>query len=655
MKMMILAATPAPPLRLLTKKRQAAGAKTTPLIGQILLQNGDLSAGDLAKAIALQARENVRFGDILLANNMVSDTTLIQALASQFNCDIADLQSEPPDVRLIEHLKPENCLQHGFVPWKRVGGTTLIATHQPANFRALKQYLPLDFGQVLMVLAPEQNINTAIEVTCRQKLTERAETRVSEIDSCRNWDTGTVTRLVGCFLFLLATGLVLAPRLTLTILTAWAMLALIATTGLKAAAAMSTFRSARRSTANFVTRRTSAPAMRLSKVSVLVALYEEQEITERLIRRLKRLNYPRELLEICLIVEQHDSVTRAVLDATDLPRWMRQIVVPDAKLKTKPRALNYALDFCTGTIIGIYDAEDSPEPDQLYKVARRFHETDAKTACLQGVLDFYNSRENWLSRCFTIEYATWFRVLLPGLERLGFVIPLGGTTVFFPRAPLEEIGGWDAHNVTEDADIGIRLARAGYRTELIAALTEEEANCRLWPWIRQRSRWLKGYAITWTVHMRNPRKLLADLGLRRFLGFQLLFLGSLSQFLLAPLLWTFWALPLGLPHPLSTSLSPTVLYLMTVIFFASEIVTLAVGIFALAPSRHRGLWIWVPTLHLYFSLATIAGYKGLWELLSKPFYWDKTAHGQSDKPLCKGNRTNGTGQNISPANALRRA
>jgi len=155
--------------------------------------------------------------------------------------------------------------------------------------------------------------------------------------------------------------------------------------------------------------------------------------------------------------------------------------------------------------------------------------------------------------------------------------------------------------------------------------------------------------------MRNPRKLLADLGLRRFLGFQLLFLGSLSQFLLAPLLLTFWALPLGLPHPLSSSLSPTVLYLMTVIFFASEIVTLAVGIFALAPSRHRGLWIWVPTLHLYFSLATIAGYKGLWELLSKPFYWDKTAHGLSDEPLCKGNRTNGTGQNISPANALRRA
>ncbi|MFV2002207.1 MAG: glycosyltransferase family 2 protein, partial [Paracoccaceae bacterium] len=310
-------------------------------------------------------------------------------------------------------------------------------------------------------------------------------------------------------------------------------------------------------------------------------------------------------------------------------------VVPRAHLKTKPRALNYALDFCRGSIIGVYDAEDAPEPDQLFKVARRFHDSPPEVACLQGVLDFYNPRANWLSRCFTIEYATWFRVVLPGLEKLGFVIPLGGTTLFFRREALEKIGAWDAHNVTEDADLGIRLARHGYRAELIATLTEEEANCRFWPWVRQRSRWLKGYAMTWAVHMRSPRRLWADVGPWRFFGIQMLFLGAISQFLLAPVLWTFWALPLGLPHPLTQTISSEAFLLLTILFLSAEAVSLSVSIYALAPNRHKRLWLWVPSMHLYFPLGAIAAYKAVWEMISKPFYWDKTAHGLSDTPVTR--------------------
>jgi len=183
--------------------------------------------------------------------------------------------------------------------------------------------------------------------------------------------------------------------------------------------------------------------------------------------------------------------------------------------------------------------------------------------------------------------------------------------------------------VTEDADLGIRLARHGYRTELIPTLTEEEANCRLWPWVRQRSRWLKGYAMTWAVHMRSPRKLWNDVGAWRFFGIQLLFLGALSQFLLAPLLWSFWALPLGLPHPLTEIISADAFLLLTVLFLVSEAVSLSVSVFALAPNRHKWLWLWVPTMHLYFPLGAIAAYKAIWEMISKPFYWDKTTHGFS--------------------------
>ena len=214
---------------------------------------------------------------------------------------------------------------------------------------------------------------------------------------------------------------------------------------------------------------------------------------------------------------------------------------------------------------------------------------------------------------------------------MGFVIPLGGTTLFLRREALESIGGWDAHNVTEDADLGLRLARRGFKTELLDTVTEEEANCHIWPWIRQRSRWLKGYMITWAVHMRRPLRLLRELGLWRFLGVQFLFLGTLTQFLLAPLLWTFWAIPLGLSHPFVALMTPTQIYALTAVFLGAEAVSIGVSLYATAGPRHRWLWKWAPTMHLYFPFATLACLKGLWELGVRPFYWDKTEHGHSTR------------------------
>jgi cellulose synthase/poly-beta-1,6-N-acetylglucosamine synthase-like glycosyltransferase len=303
--------------------------------------------------------------------------------------------------------------------------------------------------------------------------------------------------------------------------------------------------------------------------------------------------------------------------------------VPRGGVKTKPRALNYALPFCRGSIIGIYDAEDAPAPDQLDLVAARFAAAAPDVACLQGVLDFYNVGTNWLSRCFAIEYATWFRVILPGLARLGLVVPHGGTTHFLPREALEARGAGDAHNVTEDADLGLRLARHGFRTELIATVTGEEANCRAWPWIRQRSRWLKGYAMTWAAHMRSPRRLWRDLGAWRFCGVQALFLGTLIQHLTAPLLWSLTLVPFGFPHPLLAVLGPGGLALCAGLFLTCEAINLAVGIAGARRTAHRGLAFWTPTLILYFPLCTIAAWKGVVEIATRPYYWDKTRHGFS--------------------------
>jgi len=311
---------------------------------------------------------------------------------------------------------------------------------------------------------------------------------------------------------------------------------------------------------------------------------------------------------------------------------MRVVVVPEGQVKTKPRALNHALDYARGAIIGVYDAEDAPDPGQLKQVVERFQRSAPEVACLQGVLDYYNPRTNWLSRCFTVEYAGWFRLILPGIARLGLVVPLGGTTLFFRRNVLEELGGWDAHNVTEDADLGIRLVRHGYRTELIDTVTEEEANCRALPWIKQRSRWIKGYMMTWAVHMRRPGLLWRQLGPRAFLGFQVMFIGSIAQSLLAPLVWSFVLVTFGFDHPLFALLPPAAVWAMLAVFVLSEVANLMIGMIGLSRTRHGLSLLWVPTLKFYYPLASLAAYKALIELATRPFYWDKTSHGHFDHP-----------------------
>jgi len=605
--------------------RNGDGRSRKPL-GQIMVELGLLSAGDMLKAAAMSVREDTEYGRILLSHGMATEDQLYQALAVQFECSHATFDDARPDVRLVDEIGADRCLRHGVVPWKRIGTAIVIATSRPSEFSDLRDTLPVGASRILMAVASETDIQAALLPLRQRSLIARAEARVTDSESCRNWNSGAMARLVIAAVLIVLAGVVTAPAITFLIISLWAITALVLNTGLKAAAALATMRMMRRGRSQFRTQRRGV-MMRLPTVSIMVPLFKERAIAGSLVRRLGRLNYPAELLDICLVVENDDLITQTTLSTCELPTWMRQVSVPRGSLKTKPRALNYALDFCRGSIIGVYDAEDAPEPDQIYKVVRRFHDAPPKVACLQGILDFYNPRQNWLSRCFTIEYATWFRVILPGLERLKLAIPLGGTTLFFRREILEELGGWDAHNVTEDADLGIRLARHGYRTELIHTTTFEEANCRTWPWVKQRSRWLKGYAMTWAVHMQSPRRLWQDLGPRKFFGVQVLFGCTLSQFLLAPILWSFWALPLGMAHPLNATLTPAGLKALAVLFLAAEFVTLAVGIFAVIISRHRRFWLWVPTLHLYFPLAAIASYKAFWEMISRPFYWDKTAHG----------------------------
>ncbi|MCB5410581.1 glycosyltransferase family 2 protein [Pseudogemmobacter faecipullorum] len=548
----------------------------------------------------------------------------MQAAARHYGLSHTDPCQPLPVAALIDQLGAEFCQRHRLLPLRRTGAAVLLATSRPHLFAGLRPGVEARLGPVQLTLAPSAALTRALHLTRGARIAARAESRPPVAESCRGW--GGAGRIPASLALLaLSAAIVLqAPLLSGLILLATALLAMISTTLLKLCAALTALRHPPRPAPPL-------PGRALPKVSLLVALCRESDIAPRLVRRLSRLDYPRDRLEVLLAIEAGDDLTRKALAGSDLPGWMRIVLVPPGQVMTKPRALNVALDHSDGEVIGIYDAEDAPEPDQIRRIMAELHHGPENLACIQGVLDFYNPGTNWLSRCFTLEYAAWFRLILPGIARMGLMVPLGGTSLFIRREVLEALGAWDSHNVTEDADLGIRLARHGYQTRLSRAVTREEANCRAWPWIRQRSRWIKGHMMTWGVHMRRPGQLRRQIGWRAFLGFQVMFLGAALQSLLAPLLWSCWLLALGLPHPLATALPPPLRFLMIAAFLLCAAVDATLALLALRQSGQKLSRLWVLTLYPYQALASFAAAKALWEMIFRPFYWDKTSHGLFDE------------------------
>jgi glycosyltransferase XagB len=238
---------------------------------------------------------------------------------------------------------------------------------------------------------------------------------------------------------------------------------------------------------------TSTPAHRLPVYTVMVPLYRESHMIPGLLAALGNLDYPATKLDIKLVLEQADADTLAAAAAADLPGNVEIIVVPDQHPRTKPKALNYALAFARGDFVTIFDAEDVPEPGQLRCALAAFETGPADLACVQASLCIHNGAASFLSGQFAIEYCVQFDALLPSLARLGLPLPLGGTSNHFRTEALKEVGAWDPFNVTEDADLGLRLARRGWRTSVIGATTWEEAPVGLADWLPQRTRWLKGW------------------------------------------------------------------------------------------------------------------------------------------------------------------
>ncbi len=360
---------------------------------------------------------------------------------------------------------------------------------------------------------------------------------------------------------------------------------------------------------------------------VLLPLYREADILPALIANMKSLDYPADRLEIRLLVEADDDETREAAERLALAPPFTVKLVPPSMPRTKPKACNVGLEGTDADFLVIYDAEDRPDPSQLKAAVAAFAHCSEKVICLQARLDYFNSRANLLTCCFTAEYATWFGLCLPGLDSLRAPIPLGGTSNHFRLAPLRAIGGWDEYNVTEDCDLGLRLFADGYQTRLLDSTTQELACDNLGGWLRQRSRWVKGYLQTYLVHTRDFLGLHRRLGLWNALQFHLLIGGSVLSQLLNPLTWLLTAIWLVLRPDAMGQFFPLPVFLMgSICLFAGNFIFIYSGALA---CLHRRLGRLVPCALLmpfYWLLMSLAAWKGVLQLFTRPHFWEKTTH-----------------------------
>jgi len=368
----------------------------------------------------------------------------------------------------------------------------------------------------------------------------------------------------------------------------------------------------------------------LSRYSILCPLYKESRVIPQFIRSMNRISYPKKKLDILLLLEEDDTESIKKVTRMKLPSHFRVLVVPHSYPKTKPKACNYGLAHVKGEYLVIYDAEDKPDPLQLKKAFLGFRKSAKNVFCLQAKLNYYNPRQNLLTRFFTAEYSLWFDVTLTGLQSLNTSIPLGGTSNHFRVADLNRLKGWDPFNVTEDADLGIRLFNQGYTTAIFDSETLEEANSKWGNWLRQRSRWIKGYMQTYLVHTRDLVKLVKKTKWHA-LVFQLVIGGKIAFILINPILWlitiSYFTLHSVAGPVIDKAYTPPVLYAAIISLIFGNSLFLFYYMIGCAKKEQWDLIKYIYFVPVYWIMISVAGCIALRQLLLKPHYWEKTNHG----------------------------
>jgi glycosyltransferase XagB len=601
-------------------------------LGDLLVGRRIITLAQLDEAVALAERWNVRLGDALLSRNWMDPRLYYETYAQNFDLPFIDLIREPPERELLNAADADLYARELTLPWRSRDGRLTIATAEPGPETVL--FARGRWGaDIEFVVASKFDIVFALQTMFAETFTHRAVFGLADLDPQMSARTVLTTpQMIVAYALLCAVlaGLAFTPIATLIVLNiAFGLFylgnfifkgVLISIGGGRSASIDETIA-------------IEARALRddeLPVFTVLVPMFREAQMLPGLAQALRDLDYPLAKLDIKIVLEANDLATIEAARSLGLEGVFEIIIVPRSEPQTKPKACNFALRFARGEYLVVYDAEDRPEPDQLRKVVATFRRSPPNTACLQCRLNYYNVDENWLTRMFTLDYALWFDQMLPGLERLNMPIPLGGTSNHFRIDVLRELHAWDPFNVTEDADLGIRIGQKGYRVGVVDSTTFEEASCRVGQWVRQRSRWIKGYMQTLLVHTRRPLQFVRRAGLLGLIGFIFFIGGTVLAGLLNPFFWLFYGIWLfAAAVNLDVIFPHALLYLCLFNLLAGN------GAFTylimLAPIR-RGWLKLIPysfSLFFYWVLISVAAYRALWQLVRDPFFWEKTEHGLS--------------------------
>lgn len=601
-------------------------------LGDALVRRGLLSPDDLERALAAHRVSGERLGRVLLSMGLVRRQDLHRVLGELWGIGFCDLMRVDLDEHLVRRLPPSRMAAEGWVPVDRRGDVVWVATAEPPDPRvadALSRELGADI-EVAFLATTEWDVNAVLRAVFSDRLADEAANALYEANPLASARHG-LTR--GQCVTLIATAMVAAAMFTWNpvmagiVFCSVANVAFLVAVAFKLVTAIAGWRSVRRGA---VAAGARIPDDELPVYTVLVPVFREANIIGGLVTHLRELDYPQEKLEILLLMEEEDTETLEAARAAHPPDMVKFVVVPKGRPQTKPRACNMGLVFSHGEFLVIYDAEDRPEPGQLREAVAAFRAGGDELVCVQARLNYFNARENLLTRMFTLEYSWWFDYMLPGLDTLRLPIPLGGTSNHFRTSVLRQLGGWDAWNVTEDADLGLRAAAEGYTVGVIPSTTYEEACGRYWPWIRQRTRWIKGYMQTALVHTRRPVQTARAAGVRGVVGLLLLVLGTPVIFLLAPVMWLITLV--WMTHFVGAPEIPDLLPgPMEVVGAVNLIVgnAMMVALNALAVGRRRihHLLPYALLNPLYWCLHYVAAWRALYQLIRNPFHWEKTPHG----------------------------
>lgn len=604
-------------------------------IGWLLIDRGLLQIEQLEEALAIQSRDGGRLGTILVNMGVINRLLLAEVLAEQFKMPFVNLREEPPDPEVVRRLDAKKARGLKSVPVRWSGDSLVVAITDPTD-KELQERLNRELKVPLIFsVASELDINWVLDRVYRSNYIEDSIMGLLYRDPEESaYETFSDVQLI----FLLAVialtviFLVLVPEITLILINCFFTAIYL---GVSTYRLWLAYRGANINLTINVTPQelASLEETDLPVYTILVPLYKEKDVLPEIVHSIDSLKYPKSKLDVKLLLEERDQETIQAAIKLRPPAHFEFVYIPDAPPHTKPKACNYGLVSARGTFTVIYDAEDRPDANQLRTAVAAFRKAPLNIACLQAKLNYYNRDQNILTRWFTLEYSNWFDLILPGLDNTNAPIPLGGTSNHFYTERLRELGAWDPFNVTEDADLGIRMFKHGYRTGIIDSTTYEESNSHVGNWIRQRSRWVKGYMQTWLVHMRHPLKLLRVLGFKQFFSFHFIVGGTPFVFLLNPIYWIITSLWFMRQWSIIELLFPGVIY-----YFA--MFNLAIGNFVFMYlnliGAHRRTYYELSRFALispiYWVLMSIASWKALWQLITRPFYWEKTIHGLGKQP-----------------------